>query len=34
VVLVGRERIEGLPRGLMGLLRRLTGRPAAEGTRP
>jgi branched-chain amino acid transport system permease protein len=34
VVLVGRERIEGLPRGLLGLLRRLMGRPAAEGTRP
>ena len=34
VVLVGRERIEGLPRGLMALLRRLVGRPAAEGARP
>ena len=34
VVLVGRERIEGLPRSLMALLRRLIGRPAAEGARP
>jgi hypothetical protein len=32
--MIGRERIEGLPRGLAGLLRRLTGRPAAQGTRP
>ena len=34
VVLVGRERIEGLPRSLMALLRRLIGRSAAEGARP
>ena len=34
VVLVGRDRIEGLPSGVMALLRRLIGRPAAEGARP